>query len=139
MSLVLRILEYGASCCDQYREDQIKALDRVPKKTSKFANHVNDSGLETLAQRRNIARICAMFKVYTGEWAWKSIGDRLKGPCYLSRDDHIRKIRARKQRTYMGKCSFVNRAVKLWSQQPAEAQSHIFRERVRKVIISEEK
>jgi hypothetical protein len=52
---------------------------------------------ETLAQRRKIARICSLFEAYTGERAWKSIGDRFKGPNYLSRDDHDRKIRARKQ------------------------------------------
>jgi len=68
---------------------------------------------QTLAQRRKIARICALFKACTGERAWKSIGDRLKGPCYLSRDDHDGKIRARKQRTDIGKYSFVNRTIKL--------------------------
>jgi len=69
---------------------------------------------------------------------WKSIVDRLKGPCYLSRDDHDHKIRARKQRTDIGKYSFVNRIIKLWNQLPAEAPAtfpsklNIFRKRVRK-------
>jgi hypothetical protein len=36
-SLVRPILEYGAVCWDAYREGQIKALDRVQKKASKFA------------------------------------------------------------------------------------------------------
>jgi hypothetical protein len=35
-----------------------------------------------------IARICALFKAYTGGPAWKAIGDRLLKPCYLSREDH---------------------------------------------------
>ena len=71
-----------------------------------------------------------MFKACTGERAWKSIG--LNVLCYLSRDDHDRKIWARKQRTDIGKYSFVNRTVKLWNQLPAEAlatfrcKSHIF-------------
>jgi hypothetical protein len=43
------------------------------------------------------------------------IGDRLIRPCYLSRDDHDHKIRARKQRTDIGKYSFVNRMIKLES------------------------
>jgi hypothetical protein len=68
---------------------------------------------ETLAQRRKKASICALCKAYTGERAWKSIGDRLNGPCYLSRDDHDGKIRARKQRTDIGNYSFVNRTIKL--------------------------
>ena len=34
---------------------------------------------------------------------------RLRGPCHLSRVDHVRKIRDRKQIRDIGKCSFVNR------------------------------
>jgi hypothetical protein len=98
-----------------------------------------------LAQHRKIARICALFKAHTGERAWKDIGDRLQGPCYLSKDDHDQKIRARKQRTDIGKYSCVNRTIKLWYQLPAETlatfpcKSNIFRNRVRKVISSEVK
>jgi hypothetical protein len=90
------ILEHGASCWDPYREGHINALDRVQKKEAKFAYHTNDSVWETMAQRRKIARICAILKAYIEELAWKSIGDRLKGPCYLSRDVHDRKVRATK-------------------------------------------
>jgi len=82
---------------------QINALHSVQKKADNFANHTNDSGWETLVQRRKIARICSLFEAYTGEGAWQSIGDRLKGPRYLSRDDHDRKIGARKQRIDIGK------------------------------------
>jgi hypothetical protein len=120
ISLVRPILEYGASCWDLNRDGQINALDRVQKKAAKFANHTNDSGWETLAQRRKIVRICALFKANTGERASKCIGDRSKGPCCLSRDDHDRKISARKQRTGIGKYSFINRTIKLWNQLPAE-------------------
>jgi hypothetical protein len=75
---------------------QINALDRVQKNADKFANHTNYSGWETLAQRRKMARICSLFKAYIRERAWKSIRDMVKGPCYLSRDDHDGKIAARK-------------------------------------------
>jgi len=37
-----------------------------------------------------------------------------------SRVDHIRKIRGRRQRTDIGKYSFVNRTIKNWNQLPAE-------------------
>jgi len=63
----------------------------------------------------------------------------------LSGDDHDLKIRARKQRTVIGKHSFVKRTIKLWNQLPAETlatflcKSYIFRKRVREVIISEGK
>jgi hypothetical protein len=69
----------------------------------------------------NSSRICSLFKAYTGERAWNYIWDRLQGTWYLSRDDHNRKIRVRKQRTDIGKYCFVNRTIKLWNQLPAEA------------------
>jgi hypothetical protein len=96
-SLVRPILEYEAAFWDPYMEGQISALDRVQRKAAKLAHHRNDSKRETLAQDRKIARICALFKAYTGERAWKAIGDRLQRPCYLSRVDHNRKIRSRKK------------------------------------------
>jgi len=39
----------------------------------------------------------------------------------LSRVDHVRKIRDRKQKTDIGKYSFVNRTIKNWNQLPREA------------------
>ena len=115
------VLEHWPACWDPYREGQINALDRVQKKATKFANHRKDSLWETLAQRREVARVCSLFKAYCRERAWKAIGDTLQGPCYLSRDNHDRKIRARKQRIDVGKYSFVNRTIILWNQLPAEA------------------
>jgi hypothetical protein len=68
---------------------------------------------ETLTQRRGIPRICVLFKAYTGERACEAIGDRLERPCYLSRVDHDRKIRSRKQKTDIGKYSFVKRTIQV--------------------------
>jgi hypothetical protein len=135
-------------CWDPCREGQINALERVQKKAAKFVrghNHRNGSDWESLAQRRKIARLCVLFKAYTSEQASKAIEERLQGPCYLSRDDHDWKIRTRKQRTDIGKYSFVNRTIKLWNNLPAEAlvtfpcKPHIFRKRVRKLNTSEAK
>jgi hypothetical protein len=134
------ILEYGAACWDPYREGQINALDRVQKKAAKFAYHRNDLNWKTLAQRRKISRICPLFKTYTGERAWKVVGDRLRSPCYLSRVDHDRTIRGSKQRTDIGKYSYVNRTIQLWNQLPADALGTLsckpsnFKKRIRKVI-----
>jgi len=111
-ALVRAMLEYGAVCWYPYREGQVSALNRVQNRAAKFANNINESGWETLAQRRLIARICALFKSYTGGRAWKAMGDILLKPCYLSRGDHNRKIRTRKERTNVGKYSFVNRNIK---------------------------
>ena len=78
----------------------------MQKKAAKFAHHMNSSNWETLA--------------YSGERAWKAIGDRLKRLHYLSRVDHERKIRSRRQRTDIGKYSFVNRTIEDWNQLLAE-------------------
>jgi hypothetical protein len=112
------ILEYEAACWDHYREEQISALDWVQKKAAKFAHHRNESKWETLTERRKISRLCALYKAYTGERAWKAVGDRSQTPCYLSRSDHGKKIRSRKQRTNIGKYSFVDRTIQLWNQLP---------------------
>jgi hypothetical protein len=66
-----------------------------------------------------------------------SIG-QVKGPCYLNRDDHVCNIWARKKKTDIGRCSFVNRTIILWNRLSAEAlstfpcTSHIFRKGVKK-------
>jgi hypothetical protein len=85
---------------------------------AKFEDDRNDSNWETLAQCRKIACICTFFKVYPGEWEWWAVSDRLQKPCYLYRVDHDRKVMGRKQRTEVGKYSFVNGTIPLWKQLP---------------------
>jgi len=68
MSLVHPILEYGSACWNPCK-GQLNTLDRVQKKASQFTKHMKDSDWETLAQRRTIARLCALFKAYSGERA----------------------------------------------------------------------
>jgi len=63
------------------REGHVSAINRVQKRAGKFANNINESGWETLAQRRIISRTCVLFKAYSGGRAWKAIGDRLLKPC----------------------------------------------------------
>ena len=75
-SLVRPILKYGAACWDPYRECQIRALDHVQNKAAKFSHHSGGSDWESLAQRRKVARMCALYKAYTGERARKAIGYR---------------------------------------------------------------
>jgi hypothetical protein len=62
--------------------------------------------------------MCALYKAYNDERAWKDIGDRIQAPYYLSRVDHFWKIRARKIRTDVGNFSFVNRTIADWNQLP---------------------
>ena len=83
-----------------------------------------------------------IFKAYSGEQAWKVTRDRLRRAYYLSRVDHVQKIRDRKQRMDIGKYSFVNRTVKNLNQPPAEAlgtfphKPKVITKRVRKAIIN---
>jgi hypothetical protein len=131
----------GRSCL------QRTALNRVEKIAAKFGNNTNETGWETLPQRRMIAEY-ALFSRHTpgrgggGGGAWKAIGDRLLKPCYLSREDRNRKIRTRKHRTDVGKHSFVNRTIKNCNQLPADLLASFpcklstFRKRVKKVVTS---
>jgi hypothetical protein len=79
--------------------------------------------------------MCALYKVYNGERAWKDIGDRLQAITV----DHCWKIRSRKIRTDAGKFSFVNTTIADWNRLPEGAigtslfKTHVFRKRVRKV------
>jgi hypothetical protein len=117
-----------------------KSLDRVQNKAAKIAHQRNDLNWEILAQHRKVACICAFFKVYIEERAGKTISDRLQKLCYLSRVNHDRKIRSRKQKTDVRKYCFVNRTMQLWNQSPADALVTLFckpsnfRKKVRKVI-----
>ena len=64
-SLERPILEYGTVCWDSYRKCHISSLDRVQNKAAKFALHSGGSDWESLAQRRKIAHMCALYKAYT--------------------------------------------------------------------------
>ena len=94
---------------------------------------------ETLASRRKLSHICALFKAYSGEPVWKPTGDRLQRPHYLSWLDHERKIRSRRKRTDTGTHSFVNRTIQHWNQLPSDVlgilpcKAITFKKRVRKV------
>jgi hypothetical protein len=93
----------------------------VQKKAAKFAHHRNEWNWESLTERRKLARLYGPVKAYTGERAWKAVGDRLQTPYYLSRGDHGKEIRSRNQWTDIGKYSFVNRTIQLWNQLPEDA------------------
>jgi len=141
-ALVRPILDYGAVCCDPYREDQVSALNRVQKRVAEFAYNINESIWNTLAQRRIITRICALLKAYTGGWALKAKGNRLLTPCYLSRDHLNRQIRTKKQKTDVDKYSFVNRTIKRRNQLRAgllvllPCKLNIFRTKVKSLVTS---
>jgi hypothetical protein len=49
---------------------------------------------------------------YCGGGAWKAICDRLRRPYFVSRVDHHRKIRDRKQRKDIGKYCNIKRTIK---------------------------
>jgi len=118
-----------------------KCVRQGAKESGQIFTTYEKSELESLASRRKLSRICSLFKAYSGERAWKPTGDRLQRPHNLSSVDHEGKIWSRRQRTDIGKYSFVNRAIQHWNQFPAEVlrilpcKSITFKKRVRKVII----
>ena len=67
---------------------------------------------------------------------WKAIGNRLLKNCYLIRGDHNKKIKIRKQRTCVGKYSFVNRTIKNWKQLPFSCKLNTFSWWVKNVVKS---
>jgi hypothetical protein len=111
------------------------------KRGDKFANNTNNYGWKTLERRSLIARICALYKAYTGRRAWKAIRDSLLKPCYLCKDDKNGKLGLGKKKS-VGKYSFVNRTIKSWNQLPAgllasfPCKLNLFRKRVKNVAIS---
>ena len=127
----------------------VRRIPNFRRKTSGliFSQKIETTGcfelrcLSTKVDAGLLSRMCALFKVYCGERAWKPIGDRLERPHNLSRVDHERKIRSRRQRTDIGKYSFVNRTIQHCNQLPAEVLGILpckpvtFKKRVRKVII----
>jgi len=92
-----------------------------------------------MAQHREIAHISAVYKVYSRELAWKAVGDRLERPYCLIRVNYDWKIWNRRQRMDIGKHSFVNRTIQLWTKLPVNALGNFlfklstFKYRVRKV------
>jgi len=81
-------------------------------------------------------------KCTLGNWLGEAKPNSLLRPFYLSWVYHVRKIRGRKQRTHIGKYSFVNRTTKNWNQLSALAlgtfpcKHEILGKRVRKAIIN---
>ena len=98
-SLVRPVLEYGVSCWDPYRMGHKSSLDRIQNKAAKFVfnGRKKVTQWETLEVRRKKARLCSMFRSYTGCNAWSEIRERFKKPNYYSRKDHGHKIRTNKQ------------------------------------------
>jgi hypothetical protein len=83
--------------------------------------------------------MCALYKAYKGERAWKDTGDRLQAPYYRSRVGHCWKIKSGKIRTDVGKFFFISRTISDWNRLPegrigtSLVKTCIFRKRVRKV------
>jgi hypothetical protein len=82
--------------------------------------------------------MCALYKAYTGERAWKAIGDRLQAPSYLIWSIIIKKSEPENKEQSSGN-TLLNKSITNWNLLPEEATdtSHgkmfIFKTRVRKV------
>jgi len=65
--------------------------------------------------------VCALYTAYSGEPAWKAIGERLQRSYYLSRVDHDWKIKNRRQTRDIGKYSYVKRTTQFGNKLPMNA------------------
>ncbi|KAJ4426421.1 hypothetical protein ANN_27235 [Periplaneta americana] len=119
-SLVRPVMEYGAACWDPYRLEHIQTLEKIKKRALKCCRNNSPLEWDTLTDRRTRIRLCALFKTYRGEPAWREIKNRLQQSNYSSRNDHSYKLRERRQRTDTGKFSFLNRTIRDWNALPAD-------------------
>jgi hypothetical protein len=78
------------------------------KRNKSGKNETCVQGLDEM--REEMLYLKSGYRALAGERAWKAMGDSLQVPRYLSIVDHYWTIRARKQRTEIGKYSFVNKS-----------------------------
>ena len=78
---------------------------------------------ESLEQRRATSRVTAIYRSVIQEEAWREIGEMLREPTYIGRNDHTRKIQATQPRTEVGKFSLVADGIRLWNELPALVMS----------------
>lgn len=127
LTLVRPLMEYGTTCWDPYRIYQINSLERIQYRAAKFVKGKREDGndtikelkWETLENRRRKTRITSLYRAHLGQKAWVDITARLEKPTYYGRNDHDFKIKCRKQKTDVGKFSFLNRTINDWNDLPA--------------------
>jgi len=71
----------------------MNALYRIQKKAAAFNFITKYSDWFSVAQVRTLAQLCAHFKAYSAERAWKTIRYRLSWPHYLNGVVHCLKLR----------------------------------------------
>jgi len=71
-------------------------------KAAQFSINTKDSDWVNLVRHRMIICLCALFKTYSGGWAWKAICNRLRKPYYLSRVGHVHLERKKQNVTLWG-------------------------------------
>ena len=89
-------------------------IDKVQTDLDRLGERAKQNKMKINPGKSKAVSYTAILKANTGRRAWKATGDRFLKPSCLSRDDHNRKIRARKH----GKYLFVNRNIKSWNQLP---------------------
>ena len=138
---VRTILEFWGRVQGSVQGGTNKCIRQGAKESGQICTSYEHSELGNFGVAQKVITHMCPFQSVLWERAWKAIGDRLQRPHYLSRIDHERKIGSRRQRTDVGKYSFVNRTIQQWNQLPAEVLRNLpckpitFKKRVRKVII----
>ncbi|KAJ4440163.1 hypothetical protein ANN_08301 [Periplaneta americana] len=103
-SLVRPVMEYGAACWDPYRLEHIKTLEKIQKRAFKRCRKNSPLKWDTLTDRKTRIRLCALFKTYRGEPAWREI-----------------KIGCNRQITLQGTTTHIN-----WGKKTEDGQWKVF-------------
>ena len=108
------------------------------KKTESVSEMLRVLRWESLQERRKRSRLCGMFRIMSGERAWKEFGKDIAKPSFVGKNDHQFKIKCRSQRTNAKQFSFLNRTIMDWNDLPAKLfepfpkNLHIFKKLLKK-------
>ena len=131
-TLVRPTLEYGMKAGDPYRQGQKADLEMIQRRAARrvlnkyhryepegvydsATDMVKGLGWTSLEERRELDRLCGMYKIVNHHKGWEEMSGRILRNERLGRGDHTKKLCVDQVRTDVGKYSFLNRTVKDWN------------------------
>jgi hypothetical protein len=126
-SIVRPVIEYASIAWSPHQQNHKDMLEKVNRRAvrkvlSKYgARHsptemLQDLGWKTMEERRKTARLTAIYKILSGEEAWKSLEERLGRATFQGRGSHPFKISQIGYNTNIGKGSFLGATTKEWNE-----------------------
>jgi hypothetical protein len=133
-ALVRPHLEYAAAVTDPYQSKDIQMLDRVQRRAARFVvgdyrrrssvtKMIQDLEWESLADRREIARLCQLYQIHHGESPVSSNRLQPRDTRYSSRHFTIHAYKVIETRTTRYQNSFFPRTIRNWNRLPLNLTS----------------